>query len=161
MKIRSIARNNRKNSFEVTIGSRVLAFPYARCDPAPSKEDPISRVFVDRELGNEGFTYVLDSGREGTVHAEQVLEYNQDPRQMRDRLLYRLTLEAQKGLEDSPLSRREIIRRLETSATQFYRLIDQKNYRKSIDQLLTLLNILDREVDLVVYRKRPSRRKAA
>ena len=161
MKIRSIARNNRKNSFEVTIGSRVLAFPYARCDPAPSKVDPISRVFVDRELGNEGFTYVLDSGREGTVHAEQVLEYNQDPRQMRDRLLYRLTLEAQKGLEDSPLSRREIIRRLETSATQFYRLIDQKNYRKSIDQLLTLLNILDREVDLVVYRKRPSRRKAA
>ena len=35
-----------------------------------------------RELeaeGREAFTYVLHSGRTGTVHVEQVLEYNQDP----------------------------------------------------------------------------------
>ena len=35
--------------------------------------------FVDEEAGREAFTYVLDSGRSGTVHVEQVLEYNQDP----------------------------------------------------------------------------------
>ncbi len=40
-----------------------------------------------------------------------------------------------------------------TSATQFYRLLDQTNYRKSVDQLLSLLQILDCEVRLVVRPK--------
>jgi len=51
------------------------------------------------------------------------------------------------------LSRREIIRWLGTSAAQFYRLLDQTNYRKSIDQLLSLLHVLDCDVDLVVRAK--------
>ena len=63
---------------------------------------------------------------------------------------YRLTLEAQKRAAASPLPRREIIRRLDTSATQFYRLIDQTNNSKSVDQLVSLLQILDCEVELVV-----------
>jgi hypothetical protein len=33
-------------------------------------------VFIDAELGGEAFTYVLASGREGTVHVDHVLEYN-------------------------------------------------------------------------------------
>ncbi|MBW8057718.1 MAG: helix-turn-helix domain-containing protein [candidate division NC10 bacterium] len=43
-----------------------------------------------------------------------------------------------------------MIRRLGTSATQFYRLLDQTNYNKSLGQLLSLLHILDCDVDLVV-----------
>ena len=82
-----------------------------------------------------------------------MLEYNQDPDHLRDLLLYKLTLEAQKRVAKSPLSRREIIRRLGTSATQFYRLLDQTNYRKSVDQLLILLHVLDCDVDLVVRTK--------
>jgi predicted XRE-type DNA-binding protein len=105
---------------------------------------------VDEELGREGFTYVLRSGSEGTIHIDQVLEYNRDPNFLRDTLLYRLTIEAQKRVETSALSRREIIRRLGTSAAQFYRLLDQTNYTKSIGQLLSLFQILDCEVDLVV-----------
>ena len=108
---------------------------------------------MDKELGREGFTYILESGKEGTVHVEQVLEYNQDPSYMRDALLYKLTLEAQKRIEASPLSKREIIRRLGTSATQLYRLLDQKNYRKSVDQLLSLLHVLDCDIDLLVRTK--------
>jgi hypothetical protein len=84
------------------------------------------------------------------VHIEQVLEYNKDPDYLRDRLLYRLTLEARKRVAASPLPRREIIRRLGTSATQFYRLLDQTNYTKSVDQVMSLLQILDCEVDLVI-----------
>ncbi len=87
------------------------------------------------------------------MHIDQVLEYNQDPRYLRDMLLYKLTVEAQKQVEASPLSKREIIRRLGTSATQFYRLLDQTNYRKSIDQILLLLHVLECDVDLVVRRK--------
>jgi hypothetical protein len=63
---------------------------------------------------------------------------------------YRLTLEAQKWAAASPLPRGEVIRRLGTSATQFYRLMDQTNYSKSMGQLVSLLQILDCEVELVV-----------
>ncbi|MDA2938967.1 helix-turn-helix domain-containing protein, partial [Acidobacteria bacterium AH-259-A15] len=64
-----------------------------------------------------------------------------------------LTIEAQEQVDASPLFQREIIRRLGTSAAQFYRLLDQTNYRKSVDQLLSLLHVLDCDVDLVVRAK--------
>jgi hypothetical protein len=76
-----------------------------------------------------------------------------DPTHLRDPLLYNLTIEAQKRVAASSLSRREIIRRLCTAATQFYRLLDRTNYRKSVDRLLSLLHVLDCEVDLVVRAK--------
>ncbi len=153
MKIHRVTANNRRKAFEVRTASRVLSFPYARADPRPSANDRIAEVSVDSELGREGFVFVLESGKEGVVHIEQVLEYNQDPTCLRDALLYRLTIEAQRRVEASALSKREIIRRLGTSATQFYRLIDSTNYRKSVDQLLTLLHVLDCDVDLVVRTK--------
>jgi hypothetical protein len=48
---------------------------------------------------------------------------------------------------------REIVRRLRTSAAQLYRLLDQTNYRKSVDQVLALLQVLNCDVDLVVRTK--------
>ncbi|MHB0981585.1 MAG: hypothetical protein ACYC5Q_16210 [Thermoleophilia bacterium] len=68
----------------------------------------------------DGVDFAL--GREGD---------NQDPRYLRDLLLYRLTLEADRAVEESPLSKREFIRRLRTSPAQ----------------------VLDRDVDLVVRAK--------
>ena len=153
MKIRSVRVNNHKKVFEVRTHSKVFDFPYAKADPRPTVKDPLVDVSVDKELAREAFVYTLESGKEGTVHIEQVLEYNQDPGYLRDLLLYRLTLEAQKRVDVSPLSKREIIRRLGTSATQFYRLLDQTNYRKSVDQLLNLLHVLDCDVDLIVRAK--------
>jgi hypothetical protein len=161
MKIRSVKYNNRKKAFEIKTSGRSLPFPYSKAEPEPNVKDPIHHLFVDKELGNEGFTYVLKSGKQGTVHIEQVMEYNRDPWFLRDALLYKLTIEAQNRLDRSSLSKREIIRRLGTSATQFYRLLDQKNYQKSVDQLLSLLHILDCDVDLVFRAKRPSRGRAA
>jgi hypothetical protein len=153
MKIRSVTSNNRKKVFEVKTARETFLLPYSKVEPQPSVPDPIARLFVDKELGREGFTYVLASGKEGTVHVEQVLEYNQDPGYLRDTLLYKLTIEAQKRVDASSLSKREIIRRLGTSATQLYRLLDQQNYRKSVDQLLSLLHVLDCDVDLLVRTK--------
>ena len=153
MKIRSVKANNRKKAFEVRTHSKLFSFPYIKAEPRPTAIDPVDHVTVDRELAREGFTYVLKSGEEGTVHVEQVLAYNQDPGYLRDLLLYRLTLEAQKRVEASALSKRELIRRLGTSAAQFYRLLDQTNYRKSVDQVLNLLHVLDCDVDLVVKTK--------
>ncbi|MGD1047933.1 MAG: hypothetical protein ABR899_04185 [Candidatus Krumholzibacteriaceae bacterium] len=153
MKIRRVSINNRKKVFEVKASSRTLVYPYSKLHPQPTLADRVAEAAVDEELGREGFTYVLESGREGTVHIDQVLEYNQDPGYLRNVILYKLTLEAQKRVEASPLSKREIIRRLGTSAAQLYRLLDQTNYRKSVDQMLVLLSVLDCDVDLVVRAK--------
>lgn len=153
MKIRSVKANNRKKAFEIATYSKTLPFPYAKAEPEPTRDDPVVQAVVDKELAREGFVFTLESGREGTIHVEQVLAYNQDPAYLRDLLLYKLTLEAQKRAEASKLSKREIIRRLGTSATQFYRLLDQTNYRKSVDQVLNLLHVLDCDVDLVVRAK--------
>jgi len=156
MRLHAVAYNNRKKCFEIKAARKTFQLPYSKVDPQPTANDPIVRAFVDPEVGREGFTYALASGKEGTVHSEHVLEYNQDPKYLRDTLLYKLTLEAQKRVKASPLSKREIIRRLGTSATQFYRLVDQTNYSKSVDQLLTLLHVLDCDVDLRVRKKTPS-----
>lgn len=150
MKIRSAAANSRRKIVEISVGRRRLIYPFARLQPKPSPGDPIVDIRVDREIASEGFTYTLASRRQGTVHVEQLLEYNKDPGLLRDRLLYALTLEAQKRLEKSSLSRRELIRRLRTSPAQFYRLLDQTNYRKSVDQMLALLQALDCDVRLTV-----------
>ena len=110
MKIRSVRHNNRKKVFEIRTSTKKLIFPFSKAEPAPTIQDPITEVSVDPEAGREAFTYVLDSGRSGTVHVEQVLEYNQDPAHLQDLLLYRLTLEAQKRVAESPLSKPEIMR---------------------------------------------------
>ena len=115
VKIKSVKANNRKRAFETRTWRGVMSFPSSKADPAPAAADPIADVFVDLELYSEGFTYRLASGLEGSVHVDQVLEYNQDPAHLRDLLLYELTLEAQTCLQASPLSKREVIRRLGTS----------------------------------------------
>jgi len=161
MKIHSASYNNRRKGFEVNTAARALFLPYAHVAPQPTAVDPIARIFVDKELGREAFTYFLQSGREGTVHIEQVLEYNQDPDYLRDALLYKLTLEAQRRVAASALSKREITRRLGTSPAQLQRLLDQTNYRKSVDKLLSLLNVLGCDVDLLVRAKRAAEKRAA
>lgn len=153
MKIRNVKHNNRKKMFEIQTSTKTLVFPFSQGAPAPTVEDPVREVFVDVEAGREAFTYVLASGRSGTVHAEQVIEYNRDPTYLRNLRLYRLTIEAQQRVAASALSKREMMRRLGTSATQLYRLLDQTNDRKSVDQVLALLQVLNCEIDLVVRTK--------
>lgn len=154
MKIRTVSANNRRKAFELRVGRKLLAFPYAKVTPRPIQADPVCAVCVDEELAREAFVFQLASGKQGTVHVEQVLEYNQHPAFFRELLLYNLTLEAQRRLAESLLSTREVIRRLRTSASQFYRLMDQTDYRKSVDQMMTLLHALDCDVDVTVRRKK-------
>ena len=154
MKIISVKLNNRRNEFSVVTRSGVTySFPYAKAVPRPRPDDRIEKVFVDKELANEAFSYVLESGAEGSVHIEQVLEYNEDPNYLTELLTYKLTLEAQRGIEGSGLSRRQIAKRLHTSAPQLYRLLDPANTTKSMSQLVALLHVLNREVELVVKKK--------
>lgn len=154
MKITSVRANNRKRVFEVVTRSGEWPFPYGKTDPSPTPADPIVDVYVDPELAREGFTYLLASGAEGSVMMDHVLDYNEEPGYMRDLLLYNLTAEALTRIETTSLSRREIIRRLGTSPAQFYRLLDTTNYRKSVDKMLALLQVLGCEVEVTVREKR-------
>ncbi|MFQ5635843.1 MAG: hypothetical protein ACE5G3_11010 [Gammaproteobacteria bacterium] len=154
MKIRSVAANNRKHEFAVVNRAGVeYSYPYSRTVPRPSADNRIENVAVDRELGNEAFTYLLESGDEGSVHIEQVLEYHEDPEYMADLLTYKLSLEARRRIGESELSRRHIAKRLKTSVPQLYRLLDPANTRKSMRQLVALLHVLDCDVDLVVKKR--------
>ena len=153
MKITKVEANNRKKVFEVSTRKATLSFPYAKLRVAPTRSDRVVEVFADPELGREAFTYRLESGAEDSIHIDAVLEYNQDPQHLSDLLLYRLTIEAQQAVEESALSKRELIRRLGTSASQFYRLLDPTYTGKSVGQLLALLHLVGREVDVVVTKQ--------
>lgn len=150
MKIQEVISNNHKKALELRSEGQTFLFPYAKLQVEPSANDRIKTVYVDEELGCEAITYELESGVEGSVHLDHVLAYNRDPRYLREMLLYKLTLVAQEHVKTSPLSKREMIRRLGTSAAQFYRLLDQTNTKKSINQLLDLLYILDYDVELII-----------
>jgi hypothetical protein len=150
VKIRSVHFNNRRKGFRVEIGGSAYWLPYAKLEEQPLNGDRVAKVMIDPEVGREGFVYTLTSGREGTVLSDAVLDFNDDPRYLRELLLYKLTLEAQHRVASSPLSKREIMRRMGTSAAQFYRLLDQTNIRKSVDQTLRLLAALDCYVEFSV-----------
>jgi len=149
LKITKVEVNNRKKVFEVRTQAAAYPFPYAKLRLKPSPSDGVVEVYPDPELGEEAFTYRLESGLEDTIHLDAVLDYNQDPRLLREILVHRLTLEARTAVEESGLSKRELIRRLGTSASQFYRLLDPGHQGKSVGQLLTLLHLVGREVHLV------------
>ena len=155
MKIRRVVANNKKRQFDVTTrAGRTMPIPYARLDRGPTPSDSVRDVYVDRDLASEGFTYRLASGAEGSVHVDQVLEYNEDPTYVTEQLVYRLTLEAESRVGVSGLSRRELARRLNTSVPQLYRLLDPANTGKSLAQVVSLLRVLGCEVELVVKERK-------
>jgi hypothetical protein len=158
VKILDVIPNNRKKAFTIRAEDAEYDFPYAKLEFKPLPDDRVVEAYPDEEAGREAFTYRLESGAEDTVHVDAVLEYNQDPGYLNEVLLHRLTVEAKKAVEESDLSKRELVRRLETSASQLYRLLDPTYMNKSVGQMLALLRLLGREVDLVV---RPIRRSSS
>lgn len=150
MRILDVEANNRKKVFEIATTEGRFSFPYARLDTPPTANDGVVEAYVDAELANEAITYRLESGAEDAVHIEQVLDFHGNPEYLTDLLIYRLTIEARRAVNESGIARRALIRRLDTSASQFYRLLDPANTRKSLGQLLTLLHVLGQRVELAV-----------
>jgi len=148
MKIRSLKINNHKKAFELRTYKNRYEYPYAMLETQPTDGDKIISAYIDPDLGNEAITYELASGTEDTIHIDRILEYNRDPSYMRDLLLYKLTIEAKKLVESSPVGIRELGRRLGTSPTQIYRLLDEENTRKSLDRVFELLSVLQCRIDI-------------
>ena len=99
MKITNVRVNNRRQVFEVDTRSGSYVFPFAAVRPSPSRSDRVAELSVDADMGREGFVYQLESGAEGAVHIDHVLEYNEDPSYLADQLLYELTLLAKQAVE--------------------------------------------------------------
>ncbi len=155
MKVRQATVNNRKAQLDLTTRSgKVFPVPYAKLDPKPTSKNRIREAYVDKELGSEAVTYVLESGDEGSVHIDHALEYNQDPSHLAELLTHQLTVQARQRIDQAGLSRRELARRLNTSVPQLYRLLDPANTRKSLRQLVSLLHLLGCDVTLVVKPRR-------
>ncbi|HUG28150.1 MAG TPA: hypothetical protein VMK53_07610 [Gemmatimonadales bacterium] len=161
MKIQAVEANNRKKAFELRTARGAFTYPYAKLPLPPTSEDRVAEVYADPDTGREAFTYRLESGAEDTVHLDAVLEYHQDPAYWNDVLVHRLTVEVRKALEQSDLAKREVVRRLGTSPSQLYRLLDPSCSGKSAGQLLAILHLLGHEVDVVVRPKGTSRPLAA
>jgi len=148
MRIKKVIANNKKKVFEITVGKQVYEFPYSRLTLKPSDVDGIIKVYPDPEIGYNGFTYQLASNKENTIVMDQVLEYLKDPEYYRNMMLFKMTIEAQNRMKKLAVSKREITRRMGTTPTQFYRLMDQTNTHKTIDQMVKLLAALDCSVQI-------------
>ncbi len=157
MIITSVTDRTRERALEINTAGKSYTFPYAKLRVVPSAIDPIAEIYPDADLGNEAFTYRLRSGAEDTVHFDAVLDVNSDPEYLQGLLFHRLTVEAIKGLQESGLGKRQAARQLGTSASQLYRLLDPNNTSKSLGQLLALLDLVGREVDVVVAPKAASK----
>ncbi len=142
MKINSVTLNNRKKTICIETRKGVLEYPFGKLDVRPTAKNGIKEIFVDSELGNEAVTYLLESGKENSVHVDAFLEYNRDPNYLRMLFLFELTIKAQYSMKKAKISKNEVCRRLGTSASQLARLLDQANHKKSVDRMLELLAVL-------------------
>ena len=154
MKIRSVEFDNRRQAFHVKAGTKSYELPYAAMDRRRGRLNVV-RAFVDPELGREAFTFETGTGEVGAVHLDNVLSHNKDPRAELAGTLYKLTLEADAALKESRITKRALARRLATSMSQLTRLFDATNRTKSVEQMMTLLRALGRDVEVVVRRREP------
>lgn len=56
MKIRSVTCKNHEKAFHVRFSKGPQLLPYSKVNVRPSGNDPVARVYVDMELGGEGFS---------------------------------------------------------------------------------------------------------
>ncbi len=153
MKITGVRVNKRKKTIEVETRKGILSLPFAKLRLKPTPRNTIAEIYVDPELGKRAITYRLSSGQEDSVHLDAFLDYAEDPDFLRKITLHKLTLEARKALKASGLSKQEVTRRLKTSPSQLYRLLDSSNYRKSVDEMLRLLSVLGLTIEWNIIRR--------
>ena len=158
MKIKSVRVNNRKKAIEIETPKGWLALPFSKLEIAPTAKNKVTDLYVDKELASKAITYTLASGDEASVHLDAFLDYNKDPDFLRDLVLHKLTVEAVHLMKKSTLSKQEVIRRLRTSPSQLYRLLDPTNYRKSVDEMLKLLSVLGYRIEWQIVAESTSKR---
>ena len=152
--ITCVYANYRSRALVVHLGQHKLLYPFALLDPQPSTWDRYVRCYDDERTGPTTVHYVLESGGQGRLTAEQVLDFHREPSHVKSRVLETLTMAASERIQYTGLSKRQIFKRLRTSRAQLDRILDTKNVRKSVDSVLAVLEVLGYEVEVTVIKKR-------
>lgn len=156
MKIRKVHINRKKKTVEIETKKGWYILPFRFLMTQPTKDNPIERAYVDRELGNEAVTYELNSGDVDSVHLEAFLEYAEEPEYLAKLKLHEQTVRANELLEKSGISKRELCRRLGTSPSQLSRLLDPTYYGKSAKDIFQLIIAMGYDIEIEVHKKEAS-----
>ena len=106
VKIKRVLGNNRKRAFLLDTSKGHYEFPYSQLKLKPSKRDPLAHVAPDGNFGNQAFSYQLRSGAADTVHIDHVLRYAEDTDYLREELVFKLTVEANRLMEKRRLTKK-------------------------------------------------------
>lgn len=147
-RILRVVSNTKRREFVIDTKAGKYVFPYSQLKLPPSPSDPLTDLYVDKQAGNSAFTYRLASGKEDSILLDNVLWFNQDPELLRRLFLNDLTFQANQKIRQQKTGKRYLVRKLNTSATQLYRLLDPACYNKTIDQMLKLLVALGVRIEI-------------
>lgn len=153
MIIKDVQISYRKKRVTILTKNGELFLPFHKLRVPPATDNKAVDIFVDKELAKRAISYVLEDGRGDSVHLDAFLEFNHDPEYDKSIHLHKLTVKANEAFHKSALSKTDIAQRLETSRSQLDRILDTSNYKKSIDEVLKLLNVLGFKLEIKVRKK--------
>lgn len=156
-KFKEIKPNYRKNVLEITLQeakktrSYTLPFTVFRGVKISGK-NRFTSITIDRELGDQAASFVLEDGSKGDFPADFVLYYcdstyhwspvNQLKRALKDKI------------STSRLSVRVIADALDTSPSQVVRLLQENKVSKQIVQLFRLAELAGYQVEFSLKKKK-------
>lgn len=146
MKITAVSINRRKRSLEIKTRTGNFSLPWNRLSLKPSAKVTLVSAEIDNETGRESLLLRYSNGAIDGIHVDAFLDYNRDPNFLRDLALYQMSAHALEAMKSCGLSKHEVMRRMQTSPSQLYRLLDPTNYNKTVDQMLKLLSVLGSHV---------------
>ena len=156
-KFKEVKPNYRKNVLEITLLERGKAkkynLPFAVLrDKRISSDNRFASITIDRELGNEAVSFVLEDGSKDDFPADFVLYYcdptyhwspiNQLKRALKDKL------------GSCRLSLRVLADALNTSPSQVVRLLQENTASKQIVQLFQLAELAGYQIEFSLKKKK-------
>jgi hypothetical protein len=156
-KFKQVKPNYKKGVLDIALveGRKVknyrLPFAVFRNKKVSSK-NRFASITIDRELGNQAVSFVLDDGSKGDFPADFVLYYcdpsyhwspiNQLKRALKDKL------------GSSQLSLRVLADAMNTSPSQVVRLLEENKASKQINQLFHLAELAGYKIEFTLKKKK-------
>jgi predicted XRE-type DNA-binding protein len=151
--IKDVEANHRRKRITITTKKGDLFLPFNKLRLIPVNDNKVVDIYVDPELAKRAITYVLEDGTEDSIHLDAFLEFHNDPDFTKNTHLHKLTVKANEAFKDSGLSKTDVSTLLGTSRSQLDRLLDTANYKKSIDDVIRLLDVLGYEMEIEFKKK--------
>ncbi len=156
-KFKEIKPNYQKNVLEITLlegrKARKYNLPFAVFrDKKISSKNRFSSITIDRELGNQAASFVLEDGSKGDFPADFVLYYCDPSYDWSPMNQLKRALKDQLG--KSKLSVRVIADALNTSPSQVMRLLQENRASKQIAQLFQLAELAGYQITFNLKKKK-------